>query len=236
LFDIEARPRAISVAAAIILALLGAVPSHAADKPAWSYALGAAVSTAYGYRVDQQPTGTTTTSFDPGLLLSGTVTRTLTRHTALTFSTGYRRYSRDLDLVAIPEVPPTTGQLRSQYFSIGAGLRIEPKHGSGPYIQALPTIFISRWEENTVDREGTNLMTNEWRPRSSHSDSFQSVLAGIELGAGFRVRFWSKLGTDFGLRITSSGDPGEHDLGRFSSGKFHGLDELALVGGITWSP
>jgi hypothetical protein len=237
----DARPRRNPVmAAAITVALLGAAPSHAAEKPSekpfWSYSLGAAVSTAYGYRVDEQAAGTYTTTFDPGLLLSATVDRTITRHTSLVVSAGYRGYSRDLGLIAVPEAPPVTGQLRAQYFSIGVGLRIEPRHGSGPYMQALPALFVSRWEESTVDHEGWNFMTGAWQSRSGHSDSFSRVLPGIELSAGFRTRFWSSLGTDIGLRLTSSADVGEHDLGRFSSGKFHGLDELALVGSITWSP
>jgi hypothetical protein len=234
---IDRRPRRIhSLAAAITLALLGVVPSHAAEVRTWSYSLAAGVSNAYGYRVDENSPGTYTASFDPGLLLNATALRTLTRHTSLVFSGGYRGYRQDLGLVAVPELPPTTGELRAEYFSLGLGLRIEPRHGSGPYIQALPALFVSRWEESTVDEAGRNLMTGDWQQRSTHTDSFRSVLPGIELGAGFRGRLWSSLGTDIGLRLTSTADLGQHDLGRFSSGSFHGLDELALVAGITWSP
>lgn len=225
----DRRPRRNhSLAAAITLVLLGVAPSHAEEKTAWSYGFGAAVSTAYGYRIDEQPTGTSTTSFDPGLLLSATVTRTLSRHTALVFSGGYRGYEKALGLVGIPEQPPPTGELRAEYSSMGVGLRVEPRHGTGPYIQALPALFVSRWEESTV--YGT------WQSSTTHTDSFRSMLPGVELSAGFRARFWKALGTDFALRLTSTADPGVHDLGSFSSGKFRGLDELALVGGISWSP
>ena len=231
---IHARPRRkLPMAAAITLVLLGAAASHADEKPSWSYGLGAAVSTPYGYRIDEQPAGTTTTTtFDPGLLLSATATRTFTRHTSLVFSTGYRGYSNDVTPVTIPAAPRVTSTLRSDYFSFGVGLRIEPQHGSGPYMQVLPAVFVSRWGETTVDQAGSD-PTGE---RTTHTDSFRSVLPGIELSAGFRARFWKSLGTDFALKLTSSADLGDHDLGRFSSGKFHGLDEFALVGGITWSP
>src|SRR5436190_4865076 len=126
----DRRPRrSHSLAAAITLVLLGVVPAHADEKAAWSYGLGAAVSTAYGYRIDEQPTGTYTSSFDQGLLLSAAVTRTLSRHTSLVFSGGYRGYEKALGLVAVPELPPLTGELRADYFSMGVGLRVEPRHG-----------------------------------------------------------------------------------------------------------
>jgi len=224
-----------SLAAAFTLALLTAAPSHAAEVRKWSYSLAAAVSNSYGYRVDEHSFGTYTSSFDPGLLLSATTTRTLAKHTSLVISGGYRGYRQDLGLIAVTDQPPTTGTLRAEYFSIGAGLRIEPRHGSGPYVQALPALFVSRWEESTVVHEGWD-MTGAWQQQSTHTDSFRSVLPGIELSAGFRTRFWSALGTDIGLRLTSTADLGQHALGRFSSGSFQGLDELALVAGITWSP
>ena len=108
----------------------------------------------------------------------------------------------------------------------GAGRRL--RSGQPTPEQQKVAAERTRWEENTV--HGT------WQSSTTHTDSFRSLLPGVELSAGFRARFWKALGTDFALRLTSTADPGEHDLGSFSSGKFHGLDELALVGGITWSP
>ena len=103
-------------------------------------------------------------------------------------------------------------------------------------MQILPALFVSRWEESTVDHEGYDMLTGAWRARATHTDSFRSALPGIELSAGFRARIASVVGTDIALRMSRSADLGEHGLGRFSSGDFRGLDEVALVGGLTWSP
>jgi hypothetical protein len=151
-----------------------------------------------------------------------------------------RAYDQALGLVAIPETPPTTGSLRAEYFSLGAGLRIQPwsssERGAGPYVQIVPALFVARWEENTVDHEGYDMLTGTWRAQTTYSDSFRSVLPGIELSAGLRARITHVVGTEVAVRLTRSADPGEHSLGRFSSGDFRGLDEVALVGGLTWSP
>jgi hypothetical protein len=141
--------------------------------------------------------------------------RALTRHTSLIIEGGYRGYDETLGLAGIPETSPTTGTLRAEYFSLGAGLRIQPWSDAGrvaaPYVQILPALFVSRWEETTVDHEGYDMTSGAWRVRATHTDSFRSVLPGIELSAGFRARITSVVGTDFAVRMT-------------------------LVGGLTWSP
>src|SRR5262249_44190236 len=107
---------------------------------------------------------------------------------------------------------------------------------AGPYAQILPAVFVSRWEESTVDHEGYDMLTGAWRPRATYTDSFRSALPGFELSAGFRARIAGVVGTDVAVRLTRSEDLGAHGLGRFSGGHFRGLDEVALVGGLTWSP
>lgn len=227
--------RTLSLAAGLTLAALAATPPHVAAG-GWDFVLAAATSPGYEYRVDERVYGTYRASFDPGLSLTASGARTLTRHASLVLAGGYRGFTSAIGGMGIPELPPTTGELRAEYFSIGAGLRVEARPGSGPYVQILPALFVSRWGETTVDQEGWDMMSGNWRPEARSTDSFRSVLPGIELSAGFRLRFTSALGTDLALRLTRSADLGEHALGRFSSGDFRGLDELALVGGITWSP
>jgi len=220
------------VAAAAILTL----PSGAAFARAWNYSLAAAASSGYDYRVNDHPYGSYTSSFGPGFAVTGSAARAVSRHASLVLSGGYRRYSEAFGVVATDQ-PPTTGELRAEFFSMGAGLRIEPRQGSGLYMQVLlPALFVSRWNESTVEEEGWNMMTGAYQSRTTHTDSFKSAQPGIELSAGLRTRLTSALGTDFGVRFTRSADLGEHALGRFSSGDFQGLNELALVGGITWSP
>jgi len=219
----------------VITAAILTLPAGAALARPWNYTLAAAASSGYDYRVDEHSFGTYASSFGPGFAVTGSAARGVSRHASLVLSGGYRRYSEAFGIVAT-EQPPTTGELRAEFFSIGAGLRIEPRQGSGLYMQVLlPALFVSRWNESTVEEEGWN-MTGAWQSRTTHSDSFMSAQPGIELSAGLRTRFTSALGTDFGVRFTRSADLGDHALGRFSSGDFQGLNELALVGGITWSP
>jgi hypothetical protein len=234
---IHATPRrTLSLAAGLTLVALAADPPHAAAARTWNYSLAAAASSGYDYRVDEHSFGTYESSFGPGFAVTGSAARAVSRHTSLVLSGGYRRYSEAFGVVAT-ELPPTTGELRAEFFSIGAGLRIEPRQGSGLYMQMLlPALFVSRWNESTVEEEGWSMMTGAWQSGTTHTDSFTSAQPGFELSAGFRARLWSALGTDFGVRFTSSADLGKHTLGRFSSGDFQGLNELALVGGITWSP
>jgi len=228
------RPRCMPLTIAVTAAIL-VLPQCSALARSWDYSLTAAASSRYDYRVDEHSYGTYTSSLGPGFAITGSAARSVSRHVSLVLSGGYRRYSAELGTAGIPEAPPTTGDLRAEYFSVGAGLKIEPRQGAGFYTQVLPALFVSRWGQNTVDQEGWNMLTGTWQQRATHTASFKSALPGIELSGGFRARFSSALGTDFALRYTRSADLGEHALGS-SSGDFRGLNELALVGGITWSP
>ena len=236
--EFPARP--LTHAAGFTIVVLGVAGGAARAGQPWTYSIAAATSVPYEYRLDEHDFGSYPSSLAPGLSLSAAGARALTRHTSLVIEGGYRGYSQALGLVRIPETPPTTGTLRAEYFILGAGLRIEPwsdaARRAGPYAQILPAIFVSRWEESTVDHEGYDMLTGAWRARATHTDSFRSALPGIELSAGFRARIASVVGTDIALRMSRSADLGEHGLGRFSSGDFRGLDEVALVGGLTWSP
>ena len=231
----ERQRRTHSLTIVIPVAIL-TLSAGSAFARAWNYSLTAAASSGYDYRVNDHPYGSYTSSFGPGFGVTGSAARAVSRHASLVLSGGYRRYSEAFGVVAT-EQPPTTGELRAEFFSMGAGLRIEPRQGSGLYMQVLlPALFVSRWNESTVEEEGWNMMTGAYQSRTTHTDSFKSAQPGIELSAGLRTRLTSALGTDFGVRFTRSADLGEHALGRFSSGDFQGLNELALVGGITWSP
>lgn len=226
-------------AVVLAIAILELAPAAALAGSHWTYGLAAAASLEYPYRVEPNP-GSRPASLSPGLILGASGTRDLTRHASLVLEGGYREYGTTLGLVGIPESPPTSGSLRAQYFSLGAGLRIRPfsdaARATGPYLQVVPAFFFSRWEESTVDHEGWDMMTGAWRPRTTHTDAFRSAMPGIEMSAGMHARITDVIGTDVAVRLTQSADLGEHDLGRFSSGDFRGLDEIAVVGGFTWSP
>src|SRR5262252_3560265 len=168
------RPRRLHVFAIAVATAILALPRGSALARSWSYSLSAATSSGYDYRVDEHGYGTYTSSFGPGFALTGSAVRPVSRHASLVLSGGYRRYGAALGTAGVPEVPPTTGDLRAEYFSIGAGLRIEPRQGSGFYAQVLPALFVSRWGENTVDQEGWNMLTDAWQQRSTHTDSFMS--------------------------------------------------------------
>src|SRR5262245_28175010 len=112
-----------SLTIAITAAIL-ALAQGSALAGSWSYSLTAATSSRYNYRVDEHSFGTYTSSFGPGFSVTGSAARTLTRHASLVLSGGYRRYSNEFGTVGIPEMPPTTGNLRAEYFSVGAGLMI----------------------------------------------------------------------------------------------------------------
>src|SRR5207247_2132800 len=157
-------------------------------------------------------------AFGPGPSAGVAGARRLTRHVSLVLEGGYRGYSKALALYRVPEALPTTGRLRAEFFSLGAGLRVQPSFdwAVSPYAQIIPTIFVSRWEERTVDHEGYD--SHGWRQRTTHTDSFRSARPGFAVSAGLRARFSSVLGADIAVRLTRSADLGEHALGRFSSG------------------
>lgn len=233
---------ALTLAACFTVTILGllAAPALAGERGAWTYSIAAATSKIYDYRIDEFSFGSYPESFDPGLSVGGAAVRRLTRHVSLVLEGGYRGYSKALALESIPEALPTTTELRAEFFSLGAGLRLErwsdPAVPLRPYVQIIPALFVSRWEERTVDHEGYDFYSGAWRPRTTHSDSFRSVLPGFAVSTGVRARITSVVGTDVAVRLTRSADLGEHALGRSSSGDFLGLDEVALVGSLAWSP
>ena len=232
----------LTLAACFTVAILGllAAPALAGERGTWTYSIAAATSQIYDYRIDEFGFGSYPESVHPRLSVGGAASRRLTQHVSLVLEGGYRGYSKALALESIWGAPPTTGRLRADVVSLGAGLRVEPRSDPAlplrPYVQIVPALFVSRWEERTVDHEGYDIYSGAWRPRTTHSDSFRSVLPGFAVSTGVRARITSVVGTDIAVRLTRSADLGEHALGRSSSGDFLGLDEVALVGGLAWSP
>ena len=231
----------IRVASVSIAALaLSAAPALTGERSGWTYSIAAGASPRYEYRVDEFNFGSYPQSFGGGFSVSGSGIRPVTRHASLVIEGGYHAYRKGIGVEGFPEVPPTTGRLRAEFFSLGLGLRVEPSSDGprrqSPYLQATPGLYVSRWEERTVDHEGYDLVQGTWRLRSTHVDSFRSVLPGIALSVGVRGRVAGVVGSDIAVRLTRSADLGEHVLGRFSSGEFRGLTEVAVVAGLSWSP
>ena len=226
----------LSCAASLVLV----VSAFASDRGRWTYSIAAAPAPTYTYRVDDFGFGSYRQRFGTGLTGGVSAMRTVTRHVSLVFEGGYHGYSAPIGLVAIPEVPPTTGRLRAEFFSLGAGLRLEPfadrTRSPRLFLEIQPALFVSRWEERTVDHEGYDMISGSWRPRTTHSDAYRSALPGFAATMGVRTRVSSVVGLETAVRLTRSADLGEHTLGRFSSGDFRGLDETAFVAGFSWSP
>jgi len=230
--------RASSLACAASFVLVAS--AFAGEQGRWTYSIAAAPAPKYTYRVEDFSFGSYRGTFNSGLLAGASARRTLTRHVSLVLEGGYHGYSAPLGIAGIPEVPPTSGQLRAELFSFGAGLRLEPladrTRNMRPFVEITSALFVSRWEERTVDHEGHDLMSGTWRPRATHTDTYRSALPGFAATMGVRARVSSAVGVEAALRFTRSADLGEHTLGRFSSGDFRGLDETAFVAGFAWSP
>ena len=229
-------PSSLACAASFVLV----ASAFADDRGRWTYSIAAAPAPKYTYRVEDFGFGGYRRTFDTGLLVGGSAGRTLTRHVSLVLEGGYHGYSTPLGIVGIPEVPPTTGRLRAELFSLGAGLRLEPLADPAPklrpFVQITPALFVSRWEERTVDHEGYDMTSGVWRPRTTHTDTYRSALPGLAATVGVLARVSSVVGVEAAVRLTRSADLGEHKLGRFSGGDFRGLDETAFTAGFAWSP
>ena len=234
----QALAGASCLACAASLVLVAA--ASACVRGRWTYSIAAAPAPTYTYRVEDFDFGNYRGTFDTGLLAGASAARTLTRHATLVLAGGYHGYSRALGLVGIPEVPPTSGRLRADVFSLGAGMRLEPladrTRNLRPFVEFTPALFVSRWEERTVDHEGYDMTSDTWRPRTTHTDTYRGALPGFTAALGVHARASSVAGFELAVRLTRSADLGEHALGRFSSGDFRGLDETAFTAGFAWSP
>jgi hypothetical protein len=230
------RSRAIAVSTAFLAFL--AVPALADESRSWTYSIAAGVSPRYGYRTDSFGSGNAA-SFENGFSFVGGAIRPVTRRVSMVVEGGYHVYGKPIGIIGIPELPPTTGRLRAEFYSLGVGLRLQPwsdPSRPSPYAQITPALYVSRWEEHIVDHEGYDLLSGSYRQRSTHVESFRNALPGVALSAGVSGRIAGVVGSDIAVRVTRSADLGEHGLGRFSSGDFHGLTEVALLAGLTWSP
>src|SRR5438093_92856 len=105
----------------ITIVSLLAAPGLAGERSAWTYSIAAATSQIYDYRIDEFDFGNYPGRVEPRLSVGGAAARTLTRHVSMVLEGGYRGYSKPLALGSIWGAPPTTGRLRADVFSFGAG-------------------------------------------------------------------------------------------------------------------
>ena len=207
--------------------VLLAAPALAGERGGWTYSLSVGTST-FDQRIfrpsvialpaagSAQWGGGFTTSYSVGAAAE----LMLNPKSWGFYEAGYRSYRQSTEepYPFVPTLPARTDR-RVDFYSMGAGVRFHPWNSStqarGPYMQVAPTLFFGKWREGEGDQNV---------PRH--------VLVGVAAGVGIRGNVTNALGTDVGLRWTISDSPGD----RSWSGGQSGLQELALVAGVAWSP
>lgn len=217
--------------ALLVLALL---PVEATGASPWSLGISAGAADRYTYH-DHDKYGWGT-HFDYSWTASLGASRSLSRHLSMQVDAGYLSYDRGLSILSIPEIPPPSSELSAQFPSLGVGLRYYP---TGPatararaYLQFVPTLYVSRWKERSEYPAYTDFFSGTYYPARLEEDTFTSVLPGFAAGIGVVGLNQTPIRLDLGFRYYYSASPGSQGLGRFSSGDFDGLRQLALVVGL----
>jgi hypothetical protein len=209
-------------------------PIEARGASPWSLGLSAGAADRYTYH-DEDKDGWGD-HFDDSWTASLGASRSLGRHLSIQVDAGYLSYDRGLSIGSIPEIPPPSSELSAQIPSLGVGLRYYP---TGPatararvYLQLVPTLYVSRWKERSEYPAHTDFFSGIYQSARVEEDTFTSVLPGFAAGIGFVGLNQTPIRLDLGFRYYYSTNPGSQDLGRFSSGDFDGLRQLALVIGL----
>ncbi len=212
--------------------------SFAQADSRWALSLGAGAADRFTYRTFSYSFGDYDEHFGfSGLAVAGAARR-LTDHASLRVDAGYVGYQKELRLAfarsaaGVAGMWPSGSALTAQMPFVSAGVRL---YAMGPapnrprlYIEALPTLWVTRWRERVETREHSDLYGNYY-PSREDQDAFTTLEPGFTASAGFLGPLVGRTKLDLGFRYLFSTGAGQRHLGEYSSGDFKGLRQLALV-------
>jgi hypothetical protein len=204
----------------------------------WAVSLGAGLTDELAYRDLSYSFGDYHEHIGfSGLAVAGAAYR-LTDHASLRADMGYIGYQKAMQLnlassnAGVLGVSPRGSALTAQIPFLSGGARL---YFAGPasarprlYIEALPTLWVTRWRERVETREHYDLYGNYY-PHRVDQDAFTILNPGFTAGAGVVGSLVGRTRLDLGFRYLFSIGPGQHQLGQYSSGDFKGLRQVALT-------
>lgn len=236
--------RARSVALVSLWILVAVVPLWTAPALAqadgrWALSLGIGPADQFSYRTHSFSFGDYSEHFGfSGLAVVGAAYG-LTDHVSFRADAGYLGYQKELGYANVGRSTagilgtwPSGSALTVQMPFVSAGVRL---YALGPastrpsvYIEALPTLWVTRWRERVETPEHYDVYGNYY-PSQLSQDAFTTLDPGFSAGAGFLGPLVGRTKLDIGFRYLFSTGAGQQHLGQFSSGNFKGLRQLALV-------
>ena len=239
----QAQFRATLPAAILITATsLLAVPAFAQAGGRWALSIGYGWANEYTYRTDYYSFGSISGSVPHQFGLSGLVIAAaeyrLGNFISLRSSAGYLGYEKGVwqevgtSTAGIAGMWPDNSSLTAQMPFVSAGIRVctarSASQWAGLYVEALPTLWVSRWRERYETGQYTDSFGNH-HPGRVDQDAFTTLEPGFTAGAGFIGPVVGRTNLDVGFRYFFSAAPGQHNLGHVSSGEFGGLRQSAFV-------
>jgi len=174
-------------AAPVLLALVLAVPAHAAGK-----------QTAFAFRLGWNPVSDAVATFRG--FGNAQISRTVTPRLDFVADVGWLRYS-DKDEVCIV---CSARQNRLTYIPIAAGVRLNAQMGpESPYMEILPTLHIA-----SIRR---GLFAGKGDAESTVEESFYGALLGFQMRTGTYIRTSESTGIDLGIHYVFAEAAGRND-------------------------
>jgi len=207
---------------ALVALLLCNATASAQDDSRWTISLGGGVADRFTYRTLSYSFGDYPERFGfAGLAMAG-AGYGLTDRVTLRTDLGYLYYHKSpySDLSSLAAEMPFVAMGVRAYASHATSLR--PR----PYVEAMPTLWISDWREHYVFTQDA---FGNPAPARVEDAAFTRLEPGAVVGLGFVGPVFGATKLDIGLRYLLSTGPGSHQLGRASSGDFNGLRQFSIV-------